>query len=129
MPNVSKIQGIRLASGEDLDPIPFNMLSWLHARWITSVGDRPLSFSLVGRDLLIVRPGVLAPTTVTVFYKPIFPAFANEATLFSVPDEDVDMITDIAEALLLLKARDYQNLQPVLDRLGRNITETIRTLR
>src|SRR5271168_1567372 len=58
VPNAVKIQAIRDASGRDLEPIPFQALSWLDMKWITSIADAPRGYALAGRDILIIYPGL-----------------------------------------------------------------------
>lgn len=118
-----KIQAVRDASGRDLEPIPFEALSWLSMKWFTAVSDYPRGFATAGRDLLIIFPAVRTAQTVTVVYSNLTATLNSTGQTTAVPNEDDDAVYDLAEALLLLKNRDMPGCKMVIERFSQRIKE------
>lgn len=123
LPSCVKIQAVRDASGRDLEPIPFNALSWLNMKWPTSIADSPRGFALAGRDVLILYPGVHTAQTLTVVYTNLTAPLTTTADSTVTPSEDDDAIYDLTEVLLLLKNRDMYGAKTVIDRMGSRLKE------
>ena len=123
LPSCVKIQAIRDAGGRDLEPLPFNALSWLNLKWVTSIADSPRGFATAGRDVLILYPGVHTAQTLTVAYTNLTAALVTPADSTVVPNEDDDLIYDLTEALLLLKNRDMAGCKTVVDRFNASVKE------
>ena len=97
---------VRDNNQRDLDPVPPESLFWINPYWWRDVGNQLFSWSLVGMDLMILRPSLFAATTVTVRHRAITAALNNDTDLFQCPDQDIRLVVMAAEALLLLKSRD-----------------------
>jgi hypothetical protein len=121
LPACVKIQAIRDAGGRDLEPMPFEALSWLDMKWVTSIADGPRGYALAGRDVLVIYPGLKVAQTVTVVYSTLTPALATKADSTVVPAEDDHAVYDLTEVLLLLKNRDMAGCKTVMDRMAGRI--------
>lgn len=124
LPNAIDIVDVRDSSGRSLDgPIPYQSLKYLNIDWWRETGPELRSWSLVGHDLMILRPGLEIGTTVTVYYTALCGSFNIDPDVLSLPDEDVDLIYDSVEFLLDLKARDYSTLKTLFERMTQTIKE------
>jgi hypothetical protein len=123
LPSAVKIQAIRDAGGRDLEPIPFEALSWLNMKWLTTIADNPRGYALAGRDILVIYPGLKVQQTLSVVYSNLTPALATTADSTVVPNEDDDAVYDLGEALLLLKNRDLNGAKTVFDRMSARLKE------
>jgi hypothetical protein len=117
LPAAVRIQGIRDASGRDLDPISYENLQQIDLNWPFAIADSPRSFCQCGRDLLIVHPGIETnPTTLTVIYTLLTPVLAGTSDTTVVQNETDDAVLDLGELLLLLQHRDLSPFKDALDR-------------
>jgi hypothetical protein len=123
LPAVVKIQAIRDSGGRDLEPMPFDSLSWLDMQWVTSTADAPRGYALAGRDILVIYPGVRSVQTLTVVFTNLTPVLATTADSTVLPNEDDDATYDLTEALLLVQHRDMAGLKTITDRLNARIKE------
>lgn len=121
-PSLVKLLAVRDASGRDLVPMygGAEELSWADMRWPSSTTDAPRSFAVVGRDQLIIYPGVKTAQTVTLFYSQLTPVLVAGASTV-VPNEDDDAVYDLTEALLLIKNRDLFGASAAMDRFKERI--------
>lgn len=126
LPSALRIVDVRDAMGRSLDgPIPFRSLAWLNREWWRETGPELRSWSLVGRDLLILRPNLTVQQTVTVAYAAVTAGLNVDSDLFQCPDEDVALVLDLTELLLDLKARDLADAKPLIERWTRRVQATI----
>jgi hypothetical protein len=113
-----RIQGIRDASGRDLDSISYENLQQIDLNWPFAIADSPRSFCQCGRDLLIVHPGIETnPTTLTVIYTLLTPVLAGTSDTTVVQPEADSAVLDLAECLLVLQHRDLTAFKEAHDRL------------
>jgi hypothetical protein len=127
-PDAVRILTVRDDSGRDIDKLGERAdiaSGWLNSSWFTEVGTQLRSWGLIGRDLLVLRPGLRMQTTITVRYTRVTPTLAIEADPTVVPDEDDPAITDLAALLIRMKSRDFN----ALDRDFTRFQETIKHLR
>ena len=124
-----RVVGVRDAFNRDLESISFDDLKYLDFEWFTETGGDLLGWTMFGSDTLILRPALTQQQTVTVFYQPIFAAMTAPTDAFTIPDEDVRMVLDGCEAILDLKARDFDVMKPILDRWLKNVGDAAKELR
>ena len=125
LPNALKIVDVQDSTGRSLDgPIPFTSLKYLSFDWWRQTGPQLYSYSLIGKDLLLLRPQLIMPQTVTVKYIAVTQPLLVDGDLFQVPDEDVPQTIDAVEFLLDMKARDLDNCKAILERLQGQIMNT-----
>jgi hypothetical protein len=123
VPGAVRVQGVRDASGRDLDSISYDNLRQIDQRWPVAISDSPRSWCQCGRDLLIVHPGVNLPQTLTVVYTLLTPALAAIADTTVVENETDDAVLDLGELLLLLQHRDLFPFRDAMDRFGARMKE------
>lgn len=117
-----RVLAIRDASGRDLQPFDdFAGLCQVNTGWPSAVSDAPRSYALCGRDLLIIYPGVKTAQTLTVIFGALtFPLLVPTDTT-QVTNDDDDALLDLTEALLLLKARDLNEIPKIIERFKSRI--------
>jgi hypothetical protein len=125
VPASVKIETVRDASGRDLDYMgeDINQLAWLDTRWVTKTDAAPRCWMQCGRDLLILYPGVNTAQTVNVVCSTLTAALQNPNDVSVVQPETDNLVLDLVELLLLLKARDYAPLKTTLDRFQARLAE------
>lgn len=126
LPSALKIVDIRDASGRSLDgPVPYETLKYLSFDWWRETGPEPRSYSIVGKDLLIIRPQLIMAATVTVVYIAVTNPLNVDSDTFQVPNEDVmGPIEDGVELLLTMKGRDLDTCKSIFERIQKGIIET-----
>lgn len=123
-PDAVRILSIRDPSGRDLSQLSDRAdieCAWLNSSWFTEVGSELRSWGLIGRDLLMLRPGLRAQVQVTVRYTQVTPVLAIEADPTVVPDEDDPVITDLTALLVRMKSRDFDGLDKDFTRFKETI--------
>lgn len=117
-PGVIKVLGVRDAD-RDLYPMEFDQLRGWDRNWFRLYADRPRWFSLCGYDVLVVGPAqdtLMETTAVNVLGKAMTQAIISDASNFQLQDENVQGVMELAEGILLAKARDWQAAQDAIKR-------------
>lgn len=124
-PDAIRILTIRDVNNRDLDKM-FDRAdlesSWINQGWLTERGNTLLSWGTIGRDLFVLRPGLYAQQTVTVYYTQATPTLAIEADRTVVPDEDDPSVGDLAALLVRMKSRDFEGLDKDFQRFKESVT-------
>ena len=116
VPTALRVTGVRDESGRSLTPVPWNALAHANRRWWRATSTRSRVWSTIGRDMLVVSPAAPDTQTLTVVFVKRTDALATEAAITEVITSTDDVVCDLTEALLLLKAR---RLDAVPGPLGR----------
>lgn len=99
----------------DLTRLPdWTRLNYLSRRWFRDVGTEYTAFSEIGRSFLLVYPGQRESGTLTVYYTKLTREFINESDQTEIPDEYLSLLADLTASLLLIRARDFKDLQNML---------------
>ena len=99
----------------DLTELPdWTRLNFLSRKWFRDVGTQHTAFAEIGRSLLLVYPGQREAGTLTIHYTKLTSEFVNESDQTEIPDEYLSLLADLTAALLLIRARDFKDLQNVL---------------
>lgn len=133
LPFCIRLVGLRGSSGyRDAAELPsLDSLLIYGPHWSRRTGAYVESWTMVGRDVLVVYPALKSATTLDAYYVNVCAAFTSGATTSEFSTEQCGLIVTLTEALLLLRQRDLeaagramerlqQALQPelALDRLG-----------
>lgn len=118
--NVSSIEAVRV-SGRVLDPVPYRTLVHQDPRWAVRRGSRPLVWSTIGKDYLILAPIALAPVSasdIEIVWTPAKPStiLDNGSTDIVIPDEAVPLLRDLVETLALFTGRRFPEAGEVVAR-------------
>lgn len=86
--------------------------------WYRDTADRPHTWARVGGTLWVLTPASRAPITVEVVYVTVPVDITDDTTNIDTPDEYVPMLLDLAEGIMLFKARLYAKMDAPLSRLA-----------
>lgn len=86
--------------------------------WYRDVADRPYTWARIGSTLWVLTPITRAPITVEVVYITVPADLVDGATLVDFPDEFIPLLVDLAEGVVLLKARLYHAMDGPMSRLA-----------
>lgn len=103
-------------SGREIANVPWNRLVAQDDKWLRSYGPQPLLWSQIGRDLLVLMPIPDSLVNVTITYVRYPTALADDAVAWTLPDEHKSLLTDLTEAVLLFRSREFNSLQEALNR-------------
>ena len=117
LPNSVKVIGVR-EDGRDLSPANWREFSAVDRRWFRAVGPRMETFSVIGRDLLILHPSLDVDSSVSVIYSKLTDDLTGDGTATELDDSDLPAVLDLTEVLLLVRARKVKMAQPVLERMA-----------
>ena len=92
-------------AGRDVPPVPWRTLGRADRLWTRKVGSTPEAWATIGRDLLVITPGMDETRTVTVVYTTLTTALAADQDATELPDQRLPAVLDLAEAILLLRHR------------------------
>ena len=126
LPAAMRVHALEFSTGENLDYLSggIDELAWIDLSWVSRVSDEPRCWTQVGRDLLVVYPGIRAPLTLTAVFTQLTPPLASLADDATVVQQETDYaIMTLTEMLLLLKTRDYGPLKGTFERFQRQLDE------
>lgn len=103
------IDVIRVRSNnEDLTKVTLQELNQLDRRWFRKVGSRFEMWAQLGRTLLVVHPALSVASSVEVVYSKLTTDLTADGTSLDLDADNDPMVTDLTEAILHLRQRDYQ---------------------
>lgn len=89
-------------------------LSYSDPQWFRRQGSRIETFSLVGRDLLVLHPALPVASSVTVVFTKLTSVLTAESTLTEVNDDLIPEIMQLSEAVLLMVGRRLEQVKSML---------------
>ncbi len=117
--DVTKITETRGGHVETLDQSSLYELMAYDADWFRNItSTRYITWTQIGRDLLVLYPGMAAAGTATVHYTKLTTALTAAGDLFELPDEDVHVAADLAEIILLARDKQISVAQEKLKQLA-----------
>jgi hypothetical protein len=126
VPTIVAPHFIRDTDDRDLYPSSLAELNATSPSWHRRLATRHEAFAMIGNDLLILHPAKEVDSTVTVIGPAVTTALTTEATTFEVHEHDVATVLDLAELMLLLRARRYDTLKPLITKFASRVKERSR---
>lgn len=122
---IAKIVGVRW---EDLD---LNFSPWeaiakaYGPNWLREFKRRPRGWGLIGKNLLLIHPAPLNESVpVTLTYVPVTKGWTNEreVDVLELGSDYLPQLMDVAEGLIYLKRRKFEEALLSLNRAGLGVT-------
>lgn len=126
VPTAIKVLFVR-DNNNDLNLTTLRELNGFRQSWHRDIGARHDVYAVVGRDVLIVYPAKEIASTVTVISTKVTSTLAAEADTFDIPDSDVPAVMDLAEIIMLLKARKFDVVKQLGMKFQARIVERMHT--
>lgn len=119
--NIASIEAVRVA-GRTLDPIPYRTLVHQDSMWLVRKGRRPLVWSTIGKDFLVIAPiadPLPALTDVEIVWVPAKPSIILDdgSVDIVIPDEAIPLLRDLVETLALFMGRRFPEAGEVVERV------------
>jgi hypothetical protein len=89
----------------------FNMFAEYSRTWLADTGSRFEAWHQLGAHYLIVYPAKVGASSAEVTFVKATAAMATQTDTFELADEDVPLVIDLAEILLLVSIRRYEELK------------------
>lgn len=96
-------------------------LNHVDLHWMRLEGARFEAWVPIGRDLLVIYPAKEVGSTVTVVHASLTSALTGEDDVTEIPDEYLDMVVTLCEAIVLLIQRDLASADAAMKRLGQSL--------
>ncbi len=94
-----------------LHRVPWQELGQYSTSWFRATGSRFEVCAQIGYDLFVLYPALTSDSSITVRYAKKTNKLATDTTALELPDEDLDLMLDIAEIILLLGGRNVRTAQ------------------
>jgi len=121
LPRAGQILGVQHDSRE-IGWIDWEQLKNIDSTWFRRIGSRIDSWSLIGRDILVVYPALQTATTIAVSYVVSPATIADETESNQVPDDEVPLVLNITEIILRIRARQLAGLDKEIKNIETSIT-------
>ena len=128
LPNAIRLVAIREGTRQ-LARVDWAMLGAADPGWPLRLADSFVAWSLVGRDRLLLYPGVPQTggrETVTVVSVGLTTVLSADTTELQLPNHTHTLLLDLAEAVLLLRDRQFESFDDVVERLAPRAVEAVR---
>jgi len=93
--------------GEELIKTNFQFLTNVDITWPRTIKGEPEVFAQIGLDLLLIYPVPVDPAVVTLTYIRDIGLIPGEDQDMSLPDHAIQLVSDLATAVLLIRQRDF----------------------
>jgi hypothetical protein len=121
LPSAMNVIGVT-HRGRHLSNISLDDLRAVDSEWPRAIGNQYETFSVVGKDLLILYPALPEADSVTVYYSKNLAELDNEADSLENPPHNDHVIVDTLEVILLMRQRDFSEaeikMQLVMERFS-----------
>lgn len=104
--------------GRELANVAWNRLVAQDADWLRTYAIRAETWSQIGRDMLAITPIPTDETSLTLTHVKYPTDLADGAVAWELPDEYKSLLTDLTEAVLLFRAREFNALQEAINRVA-----------
>lgn len=100
---------VRIVSVRDdarkLQEVPWNHIVHQDSEWFRRTGESQEVFARIGRDMFVIYPAPRRALTLTFTYVKLCSALIDGASMAELPEEYMDLVVDLTEAILLLRGR------------------------
>lgn len=110
--------GISVSEERDLERVSLKSLAHIDLNWFGKVGPRIEVFATVGRNILILYPTLDSDSTVRIISSSKITAFSDDADTVTLTDEDSLPMIDLAQIILLIRARVTGTLKTKIEELA-----------
>lgn len=114
--NVARIERIRTLD-HTLPEVEWRTLVNNSVTWYRDLNPSHYTWARIGASLFVLTPAVWEPITVEVVYTTIPADITDDATNVDLPDEWIPLLMDLAEGIMLLKARLYHAMAQPMQRV------------
>lgn len=121
--DVGRIERV-IAAERSLPEIPWGALIQNDPRWLRTIGDRPQMWARFGRTAVVITPAPWDDFDVTISYLVVPPEITDAATTILWPEELIPLLLDIAEGVMLCKARLYDAMDGAMSRAAQGVRAT-----
>jgi hypothetical protein len=111
-----RIEAVR-QGGRDLKETTIRELCHVSTHWFRDTGPQFEMYALVGRDLLVVYPGVSIGVSLDVVQTKLTTVMSNDSVAYELRDDSALATLDLAEAFMSVKRRDYNVAMGVVQRM------------
>lgn len=119
--NVGRIVRIR-AADRTLPEISWRQLVDNSRTWFRDIDTQHRTWSRIGGNLFVLTPALIVPSATEVVYVIVPADVVDDTTNVDVPDEWLPLVMDMAEALMLLRARLYHALDGPMSRIASTLS-------
>jgi len=109
LPRAGRILGITHESRE-IGFTSWSQLKNIDPEWFRRIGPRILTWSLIGRDILVIYPALNTADGVGVSYVITPTTIADETESNQIPDDETPLMVSVAEVILRIRARQLGGL-------------------
>jgi hypothetical protein len=114
---IVSIQDDASTKGKDIGEAPFQQIYTTDFGWFRRVGPRFLAWARVGRDCWVLYPAQSSAVQIGITAVPYIVDLVNDSDLFTVTDDVIPQVMDLAEAMALFKMGEYKAAAIPLGRL------------
>lgn len=119
-PRAGRIRRVTYEERE-LTPTSLMGLAQQDTNWLRRTEEQPEQFATVGRDQLVIFPGLRRTDTCTVDYDKVTDDLVNDLDTIELPQDQLLGMVALGEALLGLRMRDLRRVELNVDVLERAV--------
>lgn len=109
-------------SNREIPELPdWRELGQFSRTWLDDTGTRFECFAHIGHDLILIYPAKTGASSVDVTYVKIPATLDDSADNFSLPDDDVELVIDLAEIILLTSSRRFAEAKRKMETFSKTL--------
>ncbi len=113
---VGRVLGVQIGpDNEELGFTEWQKLKAIDPGWFRRVGSHFQTWSLIGRDVLIIYPALKVASTVALSYVLSPVTITGEAEINQIPNDEVQLMVMVAEAALRIRSRQLNGVSQMIE--------------
>lgn len=112
----------------ELKPIPYYALGGYSRTWYSDTDTKLRFWSKLGRNKTIITPLTTTPTNIKITAVKITDTFSVSTDTSELPDEDFELVLDLAEVILLQKMRHIDKAKEKLNTFSESYLAHIKNM-